>query len=131
MRSAVAVDVVEFQKARLWTPVAVFVDKRAASLIALVHRSLHRIRSFVPLRGDRTWSNLAPGFPSDGEAFLEHFRDQHIEALLEHLREIPVGNAVTEAVLRLAKLVAKGARSRELDCESVRDQRSDQGPALP
>src|SRR5256886_9987254 len=81
MRSAVAVDVVEFQKARLWTPVAVFVDKRSASLIALVHRSLHRIRSFVPLRGDRTWSTLAPGFPSDGEALLEHFRDQHIEGL--------------------------------------------------
>src|SRR4051812_10583674 len=130
MRSAVAVNVVEFQKARLWTAVAVVVDESAASSVALVHRSLHRIGSFVPLRGDRTWSNLAPGFPSDGESFLEHFRDEHIERLLEHLREIPVGNAMTEQVLRLAKLVAKSARSRERDRECIGREGCDDRSAL-
>src|SRR4051812_2279597 len=119
MRSAVAVNVVEFQKAPLWTPVAVFVDESAAASVTLVHRSLHRIGSFVPLRGDRTLSHLAPGFPSDGESFLEHFRDEHIEGLLEHLREIPVGNAMTEEVLRLAKLVAESARRCERDRECI------------
>src|SRR4051812_9129267 len=130
MRSAVAVNVVEFQKARLWAPVAVFVDESAASSVALVHRSLHRIGSFVPLRGDRTWSHLAPGFPSDGEAFLEYFRDEHIEGHLEHLREIPVGNAVTEEVLRLAKLVAERARRRERDRECIGRERCDDRSAL-
>src|SRR5207248_9158059 len=81
-----------------------------------------RVRSVARCGRDRSWS-LLPRFPADGEAFLHHLRDQRIERLLEHGREIAVESAVAEEVLRLAKLVAQGARSRKLNLEGLRRQR--------
>src|SRR5689334_22093206 len=94
----VSLDVVEFQKAPLGTPVAVFVDECAASSVALVDLSLHRVWSLVRRRDDRSGRRFATGVPSDGETLLQDFRNEQVEPLFEDLGEIAVGNAVAQEV---------------------------------
>src|SRR5436305_7837623 len=117
VRSGKTIDVIELQPARLRAPLPVLRQELAASLRALVYGPLDGIGNVARRPGRRRRSSVGSRLSAHRKSLLLQIDDQGIERLLEHRRQLAVGNTVSEEILCLAKLVAKRARRRELDLE--------------
>src|SRR4051812_9323520 len=118
MRSRKAVAVIEFELSFLFAPPAPLVDERALAAVPLVDDALDRVRDMPRLRGDSAVRRGA-GLAAHSEALLLHLSDEEVDRHSKNRRKIAVGHAVTEKVLRLAKLVAHLARNAHLQLVGI------------
>ena len=108
-----AVDVIDLERASFLAAFSPVVDERAPAAVPLVDGALHRV-------GDVARFGFHAGFQrgarraANREAFLLHFGYQLVERDAEERREVAVGYAVPQEILRLANLVSELARDAEL-----------------
>src|SRR5713101_6720650 len=130
MRSREPVPVIELQGASLGAPPATLVGEGAAATVALEDRALDGVGNVTRTRCVGVFGRGLSRLAALGEALLLHVVDQHVECLFEDRRQISVGDAVPEQILRLAELVTTRATGGELELERLLGQRCDHGPAF-
>ena len=114
---ATGVDVVEFQqRAGRATPPG-GAHKRALAPVSLPHRAPHLggdvpvVRRRAPLAG--------AGLIGGGELAALELADGRVEGAVEHPRQIPRGDLVTEQGLQVLQLVVRGLFEGDLERESL------------
>src|SRR5713101_4448767 len=122
--------VIEFQGASLGAPPAALVGERAAATVALEDRALDRVGNVTRTRFVSLFGGGLSRLPTRGEALLLHVFDQRVECLLEDRRQISVGDAVPEQILRLAELVTTRATRGELELERLLGERCNYSPLI-
>src|SRR5438128_11251538 len=108
-----AVDVVDLERSPLGAAVSSVVDEGAATAVALVDGTLHRVRH-VARFGFYVGCRWAALLAADCEAFLPNLCDEHFERSAEDGREVAVRHAVPQEILGLANLVPELPRDSEL-----------------
>ncbi|HYZ89942.1 MAG TPA: hypothetical protein VE620_11645 [Myxococcales bacterium] len=124
------IDVVELGEGGLATSATSRVDKRAALLVAFEYFALDRVRNVAARRTVGSLGGSLSRLATRREALFLHLFDEQIECALQDQGWIAVGQAVTQQILRLAKLVAKRTARGELDLERCLAERGDHRSVL-
>ena len=106
--------------ARLAAPPRV-ADERALPPIPLPHRALHVRRDVARVAGRPARADPRPR--GRRELLPLELGDQHVERAVDHLRDVPGGELVTQQRLGVPQLLVRGLLDRDLEREALRRKR--------